>query len=131
MTLAKRIQDLRKQADLSLDELAAKATISKTYLWELENDEKDEKKPSAEILLKIANALDTTIGTLLGVPTIRIDHNEVEISPSLKEFSQRMESAGTPLSHENLKELASIKFRGAQPKTADEWHQLYFVLTRN
>ena len=52
MALAKRITELREKAGLTIDELAKKATISKTYMWELEKDEAGAKKPSADVLLE-------------------------------------------------------------------------------
>ena len=39
-----------------------------------------------------------------------------------------MKQNGTPLKPDELKDLAMIRFRGGQPKTADEWHQIYLVL---
>ncbi len=115
---------------MSLEELAEKAKVSKTYLWELEKDQEGVKKPSADVLLRIANALSTTIAHLLALPAVRAQAEEVQISPSLQEFSERMQSLGTPLSDQDLRELALMKFRGAQPRTADDWHQLYLVLSQ-
>jgi transcriptional regulator with XRE-family HTH domain len=83
MSVGKRIRDARKAAGMTLDELAAKAEISKTYLWELEKDEAGEKKPSADVLLKIANALSTTIGQLMGLPTVKADTKEIELPSTL------------------------------------------------
>ena len=130
-SLAKRIRDLRIRANLSLDELAEKAGVSKTYLWELENDEKGEKKPSADILLRVATALNTPIATLLALPTVQIEHKDIELTPSLLEFKKRMNQQKTKLTDQDLRELATMKFRGGQPQSADEWHQLYLVLVRN
>ena len=39
-----------------------------------------------------------------------------------------MEIIGTPLSHEDLRDLAVMKFRGGQPQTVDEWNAFYLVL---
>jgi hypothetical protein len=52
----------------------------------------------------------------------------VELSPSLREFRDRMAKLGTPLAQQDLGDLALMKFRGGQPQTADEWHQLYLTL---
>jgi transcriptional regulator with XRE-family HTH domain len=114
---------------MSLEELAAKAEISKTYLWELEKDEAGAKKPSADVLLRIATALSTTIADLMSLPTVRVKQAEVQIPPALTEFRKRMETMKTPLSPEDLRDLAVMKFRGGQPQTADEWHSLYLVLS--
>jgi len=72
MSLAKKIREERKKAGLTLDELADKAGLSKTYLWELEQDEDGVKRPSAEVVLKIADALSLTIADLMGLPTVKV-----------------------------------------------------------
>jgi transcriptional regulator with XRE-family HTH domain len=69
MPLAHRLKDARTKAGLTLDQLAREAKLSKTYLWELERDAKGRKKPSADVLLRIANALSTTIAELMGLAT--------------------------------------------------------------
>jgi transcriptional regulator with XRE-family HTH domain len=124
-TLAERLRKLRDDLQLSLDDVAAKAGISKTYLWELERDTGGSKKPSADVLLRIAKALSTTLAELLALPAVRAPQGLMELPPSLHEFQDRM--AGQ-LSPQDLQDLAVMKFRGAQPQTADEWHQLYLLL---
>lgn len=123
--LASRLRKLREDRGLSLDDVAGKAGISKTYLWELERDAAGTKKPSADVLMRIAKALSTTLAELLALATVKAPEGPVEIPPSLAEFRDRM---GEQLSPQDLQELAAMKFRGAQPQTADEWHQLYFAL---
>lgn len=61
--LGEKIKKLRKGKNLTLEALAHKANISKSYLWELENN--DSKKPSAEILSQIAHHLEVTTDFLL------------------------------------------------------------------
>jgi hypothetical protein len=41
-----------------------------------------------------------------------------------------MKRQRTPLSQQDLHDLALMKFRGGQPQTADEWQMLYLTLTR-
>lgn len=131
MSLAERIRKLREDKELSLDELAARAKISKTYLWELERDTDGTKKPSADVLLRIANGLSTTLADLLSLETVKIQEAAVELPPSLKEFQSRMASQNTPLTEDDLRDLAVMKFRGGQPQTADQWHQLYLLLVNS
>jgi len=128
MSLATRITELREKAGLSLDELAKKAKISKTYLWELEKDESGTKKPSADILLRIANALSTTIAVLLELPTVKVKEIQVEIPAALQQLKERLKNQGTPLTPQDLRDLATMQFRGGQPHTVDEWNQLYLTL---
>ena len=128
MSLAKRLRQIRESKDLSLDDVAKRANISKQYVWELEKDTAGEKKPSADVLVRIANALSVTIADLLALPTVQATEGEVELPKSLQEFRDRMKTLRTPLSDEDLGDLAAMKFRGGQPETADEWHQLYLSL---
>lgn len=130
MALAQQLQTARKQAGFTLDQLAHEAKVSKTYLWELENDDDGEKKPSAEVLLKIAAALKTTIADLLSLPTVQVSERPVELSPSLIEFRDRKEEIGEPLTENDIRDLATMRFRGGQPKTRDDWDDLYRTLKR-
>ncbi|MFD1122488.1 helix-turn-helix domain-containing protein [Methylophilus flavus] len=53
--LGDKIFQLRKDKKLTLDALAEKAGLSKSYLWELEN--RESPRPSAEKLSAIADVL--------------------------------------------------------------------------
>lgn len=53
-----KIRTLRKQKKLSLEKLAELTDSSKSYMWELEN--KDDPKPSADKVAKIASVLEVT-----------------------------------------------------------------------
>jgi transcriptional regulator with XRE-family HTH domain len=130
MSLAKRLQEARKEAKLTLEQLAAAAGVSKTYLWELENDEEGTKKPSAEVLLKLAVPLRTTIADLLNQPVIQVHNARISVSQSLLEFRDFMERIGETLSDDELADLATMRFRGGQPKSKDDWHDLYRTLKR-
>ncbi|MDD4965767.1 helix-turn-helix transcriptional regulator [Halothiobacillus sp.] len=63
-TIGFKINKLRKDKKLTLDELATLADSSKSYIWELEN--KEPPRPSAEKLGKIAKALGVTIDYFIG-----------------------------------------------------------------
>jgi len=130
MSVAARIRALRDSQGLTLDELATRARISKTYLWELEKDIAGEKKPSADVLLRIATALSATIADLMSLPTVQATQGTVQLPKSLQAFRDRMKKLNTPLSQPDLRDLALMKFRGSQPQNADEWHQLYLTLVR-
>ncbi|MHB8968838.1 MAG: helix-turn-helix domain-containing protein [Pirellulaceae bacterium] len=130
MSLAQRLREARKAAGLTLEQLASASDVSKTYLWELENDEERKIKPSAEVLLKIAGPLLTTIADLLGQPVVQVNQTKVDISKSLVEFREFMERIGEPISEEEFRDLATMRFRGGQPRTKDDWHDLYRTLKR-
>ncbi|TWI64379.1 helix-turn-helix protein [Pseudoduganella lurida] len=57
--LGEKLRALRKERKLTLEQLAAQAKLSKSYLWELEN--RESQRPSAEKL--------TALGDVLGVTT--------------------------------------------------------------
>ncbi len=61
--LGDKIRALRKEKKLSLERLAELTESSKSYIWELEN--KDDPKPSAEKIGKIASVLEVTAEFLL------------------------------------------------------------------
>jgi transcriptional regulator with XRE-family HTH domain len=129
MSLAEQLREHRKRADLSLEEVAAKAGISKTYLWELEKDQEGVKKPSADVLLRIANALSVTMAVLLELPTVKTKQTPVEIPAVLLQLRDRVQAAeGNALSDQDLRDLAAMRFRGGQPRTVEEWYQLYSTL---
>ncbi len=130
MSLAERIRKAREKAGMTLDQLARAAGVSKTYVWELEQDTEGAKKPSAELLLKIANALSITLAELMGLPSVKADNRTVEISESLREFVERMRRLKIELTETEIRDLATTRFRGGQPKSADDWHDLYRVLKR-
>jgi transcriptional regulator with XRE-family HTH domain len=116
---------------MTLDELAEKARISKTYLWELENDLRGEKRPSADVLLRIATALSTTIADLLELPAVQVDESKVDLPPSLVEFRDWMKKIlKEPLSADDLRDLVTMRFRGGQPRTKEDWHDLYRLMKR-
>jgi transcriptional regulator with XRE-family HTH domain len=53
--LGQKLHKLRKEQGFTLDGLAEKAGLSKSYLWELEN--RESQKPSAEKLDAVAKVL--------------------------------------------------------------------------
>jgi transcriptional regulator with XRE-family HTH domain len=61
--LGDKIHALRKQKRLSLEQLAELTDSSKSYIWELEN--KDDPKPSADKITRLAAVLEVTTEFLL------------------------------------------------------------------
>ncbi|MBB57473.1 MAG: transcriptional regulator [Rhodospirillaceae bacterium] len=62
-SLGEKIRHHRKEKGYSLDKLADITESSKSYMWELEN--RETRKPSAEKLTRIAQALSVTTDYLL------------------------------------------------------------------
>lgn len=74
--LGDKIRARRKEKRLSLEQLAELTDSSKSYIWELEN--KDDPKPSAEKIAKIAAVLDVTTEFLLNESTTTPDEEVVD-----------------------------------------------------
>ena len=115
-SIGDRIRRYRGEAGLSLSQLAASAAVSKGYLWSLENE--PDKRPSAETLYAIAEALGVTMSTLLGRRLLATQPTDVP--ESLREFA---EAKGLPES--DVRMLAGIEFRGARPQTRERWEHIY------
>ena len=62
-TLGGKIQKIRKQKGLTLEELAKRTDSSKSYIWELEN--RNLPRPSAAKIARIAKELEVEIEYLL------------------------------------------------------------------
>ena len=129
--LAANLRKFREEKGLSLDQVAKAAGISKAYLWELERDTEGSKNPSAAVLMRIAKALSKTLADLLSLPTVQTNDGSVELPASLVELCDRLRAQGQELSESDLQDLAKTRFRGGQPQTPDEWHQLYLLMVRN
>ena len=72
-----KLRKLRTSKNMTLEELAAVVGSSKAYVWQLEN--KKNAKPSAELLLKIANHFSES-------PEFFLDDGQV--NPSDREVTQ-------------------------------------------
>jgi transcriptional regulator with XRE-family HTH domain len=118
-----RIKELRERAGLSISRLAARADVSKSYLWELEKGD-TEVRPSGETLYKIAKALGTSMSQLLGHKLL-VEEPE-DVPPSLRRFAKQ-EGLGT----RDVQMLAGINFRGAQPEKVEDWEFLWRAIQRS
>lgn len=115
----------------SLAQLADAASISKGYLWQLENERN--ANPSMEVLLRIAEALDTTIAALLGKPGLRANWDNAlpdDLHPSLQEFLSERRRGGSPVPLEDVRVLHSIQRRGEHPMVKEDWDVLLQVIRR-
>lgn len=64
-TISERMQALRKQRDLSLQDVADRAGLSKSHIWELEQGRA--KNPTIESAVNIAAALGVSLDYLTGL----------------------------------------------------------------
>lgn len=125
MALADQIRSRRLEKGLSLSQLARLAKVSKAYLSQLENNP-DGPRPSADVLYRIAFALETTIGDLLERGPSGLAEQPMSIPPSLMEYA-----ASANLSQEDIAMLARIKHRGQQPNLKPgDWRFLYESIQR-
>lgn len=110
---------------LSVPALAAKAEVSKGYLWQLENGE--DPNPSLAVLMRIATALETTVADLLGQPTMRAKKLPIpeQLPPGLKEFLDALKRRGEPVPENIVRVLAQLQARGLK-----DWEFLYEAIKR-
>lgn len=90
--LSEKIRELRNEHGLSLEQLAQQIGSTKSYIWELEK--KPKIKPSAEIVSKLANALNVTMDFLM---------NEQKTSDKdavfFREYTELSDTTKTQLMH--------------------------------
>lgn len=124
MELADRIKKRMKEKGKTLADLARETKIAKGYLWEILN--KEAKRPSANTLYEVARVLGTSVADLLGREASDERTARPEIPTTLKEFAE-----DEKLPDEDIRMLASVSFRGDQPKTKDDWRFLYQSIKRS
>jgi transcriptional regulator with XRE-family HTH domain len=118
-TFGQRLRRYREDREMTLTALAAATGLSKGYLSSLETGEHD-RRPSAEVMYSIAEQLGVTMSELMGRRLLAAAEQSLTIPESLDVFAK--EAKLTPT---DVKMLASIKFRGEQPKTPERWRYIY------
>jgi len=103
---------------LSLSDLARLAGVSKGYLSEIESN--PGARPSAATLFKIASALGTSVGELLGKSGPDSQPVNLDIPESLRRFAEEAK-----LPDAEVRMLAGIRYRGKAPRTVDDWRYIY------
>lgn len=116
--LGERLKRYRKDLGMSQADLARKAKVSAAYISELESGLG--RRPSGEILLRLADALEVTIAELLGHDIRPGDGDSPLPDPSLVEFAKERR-----LPKSDVTMLASIRFRGEPPKSVRRWAMIY------
>jgi transcriptional regulator with XRE-family HTH domain len=120
MSLGQRVRLRREEKGLSLSALARASKVSKGYLSQIENDAAP--RPSGDTLFKMATALGTTVADLLGR---EVEPASREVSAALIEFARTAQ-----LPDADIQMLAGIRYRGEQPRTAEDWRYLYESIRR-
>lgn len=129
-TVGQRINYIRTQMGLSLEALADRAGLSKSFLWEVEQDRSD---ISGRRLLQLADALNASVEFLLrgGAAPAEYELPSVEIPRSLGELA---EDEG--LTYRQMMTLIEIEHsivarRGGGPrgtKAKEDWRSLYLAV---
>lgn len=112
-----RLRKYREECGLSLSALAERTGLSKGYLSSLENNH-EPRRPSAEVLYDLANELGVTMSDLMGRQLLA--SAAPTVPDSLQEFAEQ-----DGLNQADIAMLASIQFRGEQPRTSDRWRYIY------
>ena len=116
-TFGGRLRAYRDEKRITLSELASRAGLSKGYVSSLESEDQ-QRRPSAEVMYALAEALGVTMSDLMGRKLLPAAAPEVP--DSLAEFARQAR-----LSEADTKMLASIRFRGEHPRTVDRWRYIY------
>lgn len=70
-TMATRIADLRRAQRLTIEELAERAGMSKSHVWETENGKAS--NPTVDTAVRLARALGCSLDFLCGIETSKPD----------------------------------------------------------
>lgn len=113
-----RLRAFREQRGLTLTALADETGLSKGYLSSLETKHQP-RRPSAEVLYALAQALGVTMSDLMGRKLLAQAAPQ-DVPPSLQKFAEEED-----LTEADVAMLASIRFRGEQPATPARWRYIY------
>ena len=116
---------MRLESHLSLPDLADKAGISKSVLFQLETSEAP--NPSLETLQKIAKALGVTLAVLLEKGGVKAKRGVLpdRIDDALKEMIASLAKQNIATNEAALDALYVLQEREGAPKTAADWRWLY------
>ena len=126
MDIGDNIKKYRQIRGFTLPDLATVAGVSKAFLWEIETG--NSKRPGAEILFKIADALGVTIAHLMGKEPVQQEMIEPEVNDGLRAFINERKRLGQPLDPEEVKSLSFVQLRGGRPTTKEQWALVYGML---
>lgn len=134
LTIGLNVRAARKAKGMSLTELARRAKVSKAYISQMENY--PEKQPSAEIVYRLARALDVHITQLMGVDNAtygpaRREAAAAAESPSVKTLPIPLrifwrENPHVPAT--DIKALAGLSIQGWDPATPTDYWLIYTAL---
>jgi transcriptional regulator with XRE-family HTH domain len=118
--LGRQVLSRRKEKHWSQGELGDLAGISRNYVSLIERGEAD--SVSMKVIHQLAVAFGVTVARLTGEVE---DQSMVMIPPELREFGLK-----NNLSYEAIDKLAKIPRRGREPKSVEEWQDLYNAISQ-
>lgn len=126
-SVGERLRFVREERGLSVEELADRAGVSKSFLWEVE---RDRSGISGEKLLKVANVLGASLDYLLrGTPTPGMAAPKtIEIPRELGELAEELHlSYGqtVALLEVDRSLVARRRRTGEAHMTKEDWKTLY------
>lgn len=127
--IGERVREQRLKKGLSLDKLSNLSGVSKTYLSEIESGVK--QNPSADVLLKIATALNVSIQYLMQGEQ-KETSQAIPIPQALKEFALEEDLRYSEV--EQLFKMSGIALAHRGKKTEgkqvskDGWKKIYTTL---
>ncbi len=121
---------LREAQGITLTELATACGLSKGYVSTIEAD--GGANPTLDVLTKIANELDVTLGALVGQPKrqarMALELPDEQLPAPLLELVKERRARNQPLDPHTVRWLAHAKFRGKRPATKDQFNLLLTVV---
>ncbi len=111
----KNVLLIRKERRLNQEQLANLAAVSRNYISMIERGEAD--NVSDGVMRKLSAALEVSFQELTGEPG---ETSSVRLPPALREFGIK-----EGVSFRVIDQLMKIPFRGREPKTIQEWKELY------
>lgn len=126
-TVGQRLQYVRTEQGLTLDQLAKRAGLSKSFLWEVEHDNSG---ISGERLLRVANVLGASLEFLLrGEPVPEeFQPQKIEIPRELGELAEELDltySETIAILGVDRSIVAHRRSERRERKSVDAWRALY------
>ena len=110
------IRKHRREKDMSQEELAENAGISRTYLSQIEQGR------AANLSLRLSTRLRELLG-LLSVREQMAKAEAVRVHPSLQAYAE-----AENLTDAEQRMLMHVSYRGKRPETIDQWRFLYNLI---
>ncbi len=127
-----RLRELREQRGLSRQELAQKTqpALSRAYIYLLEGTGDDDgvRRPSYDVVLRLAKALEVSPDAFAESKTvIEFKKSSVAEQPQgLREAAQRFKIPAA-----DVQQLAHFAFRGRRPQSAADWAHLWMAILKS